>query len=46
MDPHKRSATIEIIDDRETVLAGAGPGRCDDPPQLGNRRTPGRRRAA
>jgi len=22
MDPHKRSATIEIIDDRETVLAG------------------------
>jgi hypothetical protein len=21
MDPHKRSATIEIIDDRETVLA-------------------------
>jgi len=22
MDPHKRSATIEIIDDREAVLAG------------------------
>lgn len=22
MDPHKRSATIEVIDDRETVLAG------------------------
>src|SRR5256714_12345099 len=22
MDPHKRSATVEIIDDRETVLAG------------------------
>jgi transposase len=22
MDPHKRSATIEIIDDRETVLVG------------------------
>ena len=22
MDPHKRSETIEIIDDRETVLAG------------------------
>ncbi len=21
MDPHKRSATIEVIDDRETVLA-------------------------
>jgi transposase len=22
MDPHKRSATIEVIDDRKTVLAG------------------------
>ena len=22
VDPHKRSATIEVIDDRETVLAG------------------------
>src|SRR5256714_697298 len=26
MDPHKRSATIEIIDDRETALAGGRVG--------------------
>ena len=30
MDPHKRSATIEIIDDRETVLAGGRFGTDQD----------------
>jgi transposase len=25
MDPHKRSATIEIIDDRQKVLLSAAP---------------------
>lgn len=26
MDPHKRSATIEVIDDREAVLGAGRPG--------------------
>jgi transposase len=48
MDPHKRSATIEIIDSRETVLAGGrfGTDRCGYKAMLAlGRRYPERIRA-